>query len=203
MIASLRGKVSYILPPAKRGNFVVIDVVGVGYQVGVPGRVAAGLKAGQELLLYTHLEVREDSHELFGFSTREELQFFQLLLSVQRVGTRMAIHLLDVATIDEIRQAVAANAPGRLAGKPGIGERIAELLIAGLRGKLMKTAGSVVSADAAVVEESRQALLALGFPPAEAERALARVNPQGKTSETIIRAALKELGAAPVKKERR
>lgn len=203
MIASLRGTVGYIHPPAKRGNFVVVDVGGVGYQVGVPGRVAAGLKAGQELLLYTHLEVREDSHALFGFSTREELQFFQLLLSVPRVGTRMALHLLDVATLDEIRQAVVAGAPGRLAGKPGIGERIAELLVSGLRGKLLQAAGTAVSADAVVVEESRQALLALGFPPAEAERALARISPEGKTSEAIIRAALKELGAAPVKKERR
>lgn len=77
MIASLRGTVTYVHPPAKRGNFLEIEVNGIGYRVEISTKMVGRIKVGQALTVHTYLEVCEDAQELFGFLTRDELQMFQ------------------------------------------------------------------------------------------------------------------------------
>ena len=193
MIATLRGQITLLSPISKRGNFFVIEVGGVGYRVEVTSRLRGQLSLGQALTLYTHLEVREDAHELFGFLEREEQEMFALLLQVPRVGTRIALHVLDLATPQQIRQAVVGADPQYLVRKANVGERTAAVIVSGLRGKINEPAraDSRPSSDLA---EAKEALVALGFDPTEAERALRRVYQDGISNEEAVRAALKVLG---------
>ncbi|MDD5110588.1 MAG: Holliday junction branch migration protein RuvA [Patescibacteria group bacterium] len=202
MIASLRGTVAYVHPLAKRGNFFEIEVNGIGYRVEISAKMVSQVKVGQSLTVHTYLEVREDAQELFGFLTRDELQMFHLLLSVQRVGPRSALHVLDLVSPQELRQAVAAGSPERLVEGSGVGQRMAEIIVAGLRGKIEELAGGSSVSGEGNDTEARDALIALGFPASEAQATIAKVKQNGMKSEEIIRAALKVLGQASQKREK-
>jgi len=193
MIASLRGIVTYVHPPAKRGNFFELEVNGIGYRIEATAKFISQVKVGQTCTVHTYLEVREDAQELFGFPTRDELQMFRLLLSVQRVGPRSALHVLDLVSPQELRQAVADSSPEQLVKVAGVGKRMAEIIVAGLRGKIEEMA-SGMAAFGGSASEARDALAALGFPLAEAQTAITNIQQPGMNSEEIIRAALKALG---------
>lgn len=193
MIATLRGQVTALSPISKRGNFLVVEVSGVGYRVAVTSKLRGRLNVGETVALHTHLEVREDAHELLGFLEREELEMFELLLQVQRVGTRIALHVLDLATPRQIRQAVATADPGYLVRTASVGERMAEAIVAGLRGKVGDVPG-LAKADPSDLTEAKDALVTLGFPEPAAAAALQQVRQDGMPSEEAVRAALKVLG---------
>lgn len=199
MIASLHGTVTFIHPPIKRGNFLELQVGGVGYRVEITGKLARLVKVGQAITLHTYLEVREDAQELFGFLNRDEMQMFRMLLSVQRVGPRSALHVLESVSPHDLRQAVAAGSAERLVHTAGLGQRLAEGIVAGLRGKLAELVGSGAMPQDTATTEAREALVALGFPAHEAQTTIAKVKKDGMVSDDIIRAALKVLGQSASK----
>lgn len=185
---------------------VVIDVQGVGYEVDMPLNAFFQLPAlGQPVTLWTHLSVREDAHQLFGFSEREALQVFRILIKVSGVGPKLALALLSGMDVDTLRQCIASENISLLTKVPGVGKKTAERLVIELRDKLgkadglrlVKVAGAPtplpLAEPATPVEEAESALVALGYKPAEAARAVKAVAGGHDDTAALVRAALKGL----------
>src|SRR5262249_55968520 len=149
---------------------IVVDVGGVGYEVDVPMSTFYNLPAtGAEIALYTHLAVREDAHQLFGFATEAERHAFRQLLKISGVGARTALSVLSGLSVSDLREAVVNQDSGRLTKVPGIGKKTAERLLLELRDKL----DGVLAAPAAARSDGHagdviNALLALGYNDKEA-----------------------------------
>jgi Holliday junction DNA helicase RuvA len=174
-------------------DFVVLDVNGVGYRVRVPSSTLDALpQDGATAALFTHLHVREDDLSLFGFATEDELDLFELLLTVSGIGPKAALGILSAATPNTIRAAIAQNNLDVLTGISGIGKKTAQRLVLELKGKidLTEELAEVSPLDQEVVG----ALIALGYSAAEAQRAARSVPPSEKVVEDRIRSALRYLG---------
>ncbi len=180
---------------------LVLDVHGVGYEVIVPTSVLKNLPPlGEEVKLHTHLYLREDLAQLYGFLTAEDRDLFRLLLTIQGIGPRVALTILDVFSGEELLRIVSQENIEGLLQVPGIGKKSAQRLLLDLREKLSRhfgkgVAGSAFS-DRSVYEEAFDALLALGYSKQEAGEVLKKVENQGKyrSATEILRCALKELG---------
>ncbi len=181
----------------------VIDVNGVGYEVDLPLNTFYQLPAlGENVVLWTHLSVREDAHQLFGFSDRNMLQTFRTLIKVSGVGPRLALAILSGMDTEALRVCLAQEDITTLTRIPGVGKKTAERLIIELRDKLGKPALKVLgqaSGNLSLMptlnasDEAEQALVALGYKPIEAQRAIKAVaNKELETAE-LVRAALKGL----------
>jgi holliday junction DNA helicase RuvA len=187
MIALISGRVA-----VRRSDHVVIDCGGVGYRLAVSTETLKHVPAvGHDLLLHTHLVVRDDALALYGFATEEERDLFLMLLGVQTVGPKMALAVLSGAPPRELLSAVAAGDVNRLKA-PGVGKRTAERIIVELREKV----GSVLPGDAITVARSddplsqaREALLGLGYSPAEIDELLDSA--RGESTEELISHALR------------
>ena len=193
MIRSLTGR---IVAQEDDGPIVAVGGVGVLGRVSVPpaGHLPSD---GREVTLLTHLAVREDALDLYGFVTGAERRLFEALLSVSGVGARLALAVCGVGTPDEVRLAVARGDSARLQAAPGVGKRIAERIVLELRDRL----GAVEGSDGAHVGapqaadrylEAREALVGLGFRLEEADAALADLDDDLPT-EQLVRRALKGL----------
>jgi Holliday junction DNA helicase RuvA len=189
MISSLRGTVLHLQPPQS----LVIEVGGVGFKVNVPGSVFDELDGvGRTTFLHTYLMVREDALTLFGFTTEEQRSLFELLLTVQGVGPRLALSVLSTLSIDLLRRAVANEQPDVLDRVPGVGKRTAEKIVFSLKDKLGTALGLGAIATVTDVDtEVLAALTALGYSVVEAQAALQSI-PKGTahTTEERIMAAL-------------
>lgn len=199
MIASLRGTVVHLGQDA-----VVLDVAGVGYAVAVTPDVSRGAHLGDELLLHTHLIVREDAMSLVGFPSREELTVFGALLAVSGVGPKSALGVLADLSIDQIAQAVADEADAPFRKVSGIGPKTAKLIVVQLAGKLAPPTAPALGGRAPgapdLAAQVAQALVGLGWTErvaAEtAEAVVASANAQERTVAALLRRALAELGPA-------
>ena len=189
MIGRISGVILEKHPPQ-----VLIDVQGVGYEVGVPMSTFYNLPAtGARVTLHTHLIVREDAHLLFGFSSDGERQAFRQLLKISGIGARTALAVLSGMTVDELQQAVAVQDSARLIRVPGIGRKTAERLLLELRDKLQAEAGVTLSgATQSPRGDALNALVSLGYAEKEANAALSRLPADLNTSESI-RQALRQL----------
>lgn len=187
MIAQLKGTVSII-----SDRTIVIEVGGVGYEVFVTRDLAASLKVGQTVTMFTHFNVREDAQELYGFTKQEDLAFFKLLLTVSGIGPKSALNVLDVVKPDDIRRAVAAGDAAVLHKLHGLGKKTAERLVTELKDKLgqLTIAPNLGSDEAALLE----AVTGLGYSLIEAREAVRVIAGQGKTLSEKIKLALKYLG---------
>jgi Holliday junction DNA helicase RuvA len=188
MIGRLSGILVEKNPPQ-----IVVDVLGVGYEVDVPMSTFYNLPAtGEKVVLQTHLIVREDGHFLYGFLGESERAAFRQLLKISGVGARTALAVLSGLSVSDLTQAVALQEPGRLTKIPGIGKKTAERLLLELRDKLPKV--TTLSAGAAPDSGSDilSALLALGYSDKEAAAALRQL-PEGISVSDGIRQALKLL----------
>jgi Holliday junction DNA helicase RuvA len=188
MIGRLSGVIAEKTPPQ-----VVIDVAGVGYEVDVPMSTFFNLgNLGERAVLLTHLTVREDAHQLFGFLTHEERATFRQLIKISGVGPKMALSLLSGLSVAELAQAVSRQEVGRLTKVPGIGKKTAERLLLELKGKL----GPDFALPTAVTNDAQadilQALVALGYSEKDAATALKALPPDVGVSEGI-KLALKKL----------
>ena len=195
MIGRITGKLQSKQPPQ-----IVVDVHGVGYEIDVPMSTLYQLPAiGAEVTLLTHLTVREDAHLLYGFFRDTQRQLFRHLLKVNGVGPRVALAILSGLTDQEFIQCLVQEDVARLIKVPGIGRKTAERLVIELRDKVdlagTPAAGAArpLSVPADPVQEAISALIALGYKPVEASRAVSNVSQDGLRSEDIIRAALKGL----------
>lgn len=202
MIGLVRGIVREKTPPQ-----ILVDTDAVGYELLVPMSTFYTLPAiGQEVTLRTHLLVREDEHQLYGFATEEERHAFRQLIRIAGIGARTALAILSGLSVRELREAVLLQDGGRLVKIPGIGKKTAERLLLELKdktGALLPTghgtavpAGSAPhpanSPEEAIRAEIVAALLALGYSEREALRAVSALPPQSDTA-TGIRLALKAL----------
>jgi Holliday junction DNA helicase RuvA len=193
VIALLRGKV------VERGDgSVVIDVAGVGYLVHVPGGTAVPAP-GREVTLHTSLQVREDSMTLYGFTGRDALRLFELLLTSSGVGPRIALAALTALPTAALEAALAEGDIAVLTTVPGIGRKVAERLVLELRDRvgavLSVPPGSVAAGDDGTLATVREALAGFGFTPLEIRGALAGMEAvEGEDSGALLRRALRELG---------
>lgn len=197
MIGRLRGQLLLKRPP-----HLLIDVGGVGYEVEAPMSTFYALpETGAEVVLHTHLQVREDAHSLFGFAAEAERGLFRELLKVNGVGARVALAILSGMDAGTFTSCVQAGDAARLTRLPGIGKKTAERLIIELRDRLgaldaeTEVAGSrpadVPAAQMSAEDEAVNALIALGYKPPEASRMVSAVKRDGMDTEDLIRQALK------------
>ena len=189
MIGRIHGKLAEKHPPQ-----IVVDVQGVGYEIDVPMSTFYHLPAtGAEVSLYTHLVVREDAHQLYGFATEGERHAFRQLLRISGVGARTALSVLSGLSVADLRDAVAVQDAGRLTRIPGIGKKTAERLLLELRDKLdgALVASATVQGDGRA-DDVTNALLALGYNEREAAWATKQL-PAGLSVAEGIRHALRLL----------
>ncbi|MBI1965181.1 MAG: Holliday junction branch migration protein RuvA [Betaproteobacteria bacterium] len=189
MIGRIHGKLLEKHPPQ-----IVVDVQGVGYELDVPMSTFYQLPAaGAEVTLLTHLVVREDAHQLYGFATEAERHAFRQLLRISGVGARTALSVLSGLSVSDLREAVSSQDSGRLTKIPGIGKKTAERLLLELRDKLDVVSVSPASAKGdGQMGDITNALLALGYNDREASWAIKQM-PAGLAVAEGIRQALKLL----------
>ncbi|MEW5869489.1 MAG: Holliday junction branch migration protein RuvA [Chloroflexota bacterium] len=187
MIASVSGRVLEVLPDS-----LVIEVGGVGLQVFVPAAQRDQVRSGESKFLHTYLVVRQDALTLYGFETREEREFFLLLLGVNGVGPRMALGVLSVLSPDAIRRAVFHEQPEVFNRVPGVGKKTAQKILLQLQDRIPAVPGlEPMAATSDVDVEVLAALTALGYSVVEAQAALQAIprdTPQ--EVEARLRAAL-------------
>ena len=189
MIALLEGQVA-----VRRGDHVIVSCGGVGYRLAVSAETLRHVPAaGESTTIHTHLIVRDDALQLYGFATEQERDLFLLLLGVQSVGPKMALAVLSGGPPRELLAAVAAGDTARLQAVPGIGKRTAERIVVELREKVGAHAGAD---DTIVVHRgddarmlARDGLLGLGFTAQEADALLDKA--KGDTPEDLIAEALR------------
>ena len=198
MIGFLRGRLAAKHPPV-----LLLDVGGVGYEVEAPMSTFYGLPAvGADVMLHTHLVVREDAHILFGFGSERERSLFRELIRISGVGPRIALGILSGASVDEFHRCVETQDAASLTRIPGIGRKTAERLIIEMRDRLQALAtgqsfairgvpGTGAGAGPSPQAEAFSALVALGYKPVEITRLLQKVDPAVTTTEELIRHALR------------
>jgi len=168
MIATLRGEVSQI-----EDNALIIEVGGVGLRVFVPAPVRGRLKVGEAILLYTHLVVREDALTLYGFESQSDRELFNMLLSVDGIGPKVALSVLSTLTLDAVQRAVFTEEPDILSRVPGVGRKTSQKIILYLHDRLKPTdALARVAALSDKDSEVLAALTALGYSVIEAQTAI-------------------------------
>lgn len=177
MIAQLRGEIV-----AKAHSAIVVDLNGLGLRAEVPQQLAASCVAGEPIHLYTSLVVREDSLTLYGFASETDLEVFQILLGVSGVGPRSALGVLSELTTAEIVDAVAKEQHEVFRRVSGVGPKLAKMISVSLSGKLerlgleLAAAGETLPAQSlpqTVIDDVVSALVTLGYPSANAQRAVA------------------------------
>lgn len=191
MIASLAGTVLSV-----QGDSLVVGLGGLGLRVSVPAPLTASTRAGDDVLLFTYLHVREQELMLYGFAHEQELQIFQLLLGVSGIGPKSALGVLSGMPVDALRLAISQEQPGVLARIPGIGKKTAEKIVFELKDKIGTGEGiapelaELNEADAEVID----ALTALGYSIVEAQRAVQALPHDVRDVEERLRLAIAGFG---------
>lgn len=197
----LKGELAY-----REGNVCVIDCGGVGYKLTVSMITADAMlsKLGKQVKLYTHLAVREDGIELFGFGSCEERECFHKLIGVSGIGPKVALSILSTHTPDKLAFAIASEDVALIAKTPGIGKKTASRIILELKDKLTVEASSddafvgssasapILSSKNTNLSEAMEALMVLGYDKATITGALKGIDPS-MDAASIIKAALKKL----------
>jgi Holliday junction DNA helicase RuvA len=193
VIGRLRGELVRKAPP-----WLMLDVGGVGYELEAPMSTFYQLpELGQTVSLYTHLQVREDAHTLYGFVTNSDRELFRSLLRISGVGAKMALAILSGMDAGAFRRCIQDGDTASLTRLPGIGRKTAERLVVEMRDRidgLPETAQAGPAPGRAApedpVEDAVRALVALGYKPPEASRMVRGVQTRERSSEDIIRLAL-------------
>jgi holliday junction DNA helicase RuvA len=180
MISRLRGTVVVRTPAG-----LVLDVGGVGYLVAATPRVTA--RVGEEATVETHLHVREDALQLYGFASADERELFELLLGVSGIGPKVALAIVSGSPPAELRRAIARDDLARFEAIPGIGRKTAQRVVMELKDKLAEPASSGSPGGGLL---ARDALVELGWSVVDADRVLADVD-EALSVEEQVRAALK------------
>jgi Holliday junction DNA helicase RuvA len=194
MIGRLTGRLLEKNPPA-----LLVDVQGIGYELEAPMSTFYALPVtGETVALFTHMVVREDAQLLYGFATRTERVLFRALLKVNGVGARVALAILSGLSTDEFLTCIVTKDIAALIRVPGIGKKTAERLLVELQDKAEALGAGDVSISVGTLpldpgnrEQAEEALVALGYKPAEAVKLLGRSAAEGQSVEEMIRAALR------------
>jgi Holliday junction DNA helicase RuvA len=191
MIGSLRGRLA-----VKAIDEAIVEVGGVGYRVAIPLSTYEALPAeGEEVLLWTHLHVREDELALYAFATDRERRLFETLIGVSGIGPRLALHVLSRLTPERFAAAIQRGDLATLTGISGVGRKTAERMVVELRDKILDLAEPEEAAAVAPLnpsgEDAVKALVALGIRRVTAEEAVRRSlaeSPEAPASELTRRA---------------
>lgn len=180
-------------PVLKQDSFLVLDIGGVGFKVYSSHTTLSSISLNHETTLYTYTYVREDALDIFGFSSTEELAFFEKLLTISGVGPRLALAILSTFSPQEIMIAILSNDAKKLSKAPGVGQKLAQRMILELKDKIsdeeVLSGVSPVATMKAENTEAVNALMVLGYGEAEAHRAVSAVG-AGNTLEDTIKKAL-------------
>lgn len=191
-------------------NAIVVDNHGIGYYILVPASVLERMPAlGNEVKIYTYLHVREDIMQLFGFLSMDDLEVFKQLITVNGIGPKGGLGILSVMSADDLRFAILADDAKSIAKAPGIGAKTASKVILELKDKLkmkdvvedalergvaehgQKTGGNF---QGKVISEAVEALVALGYPAADAMKAVRQIeDSESMTTEELLRLSLKNM----------
>ena len=186
MIYSIAGKLAL-----KDDHFAVVTTGGLGLKLFASRLTLEALPAlGADVKFFTHLHVREDALDLFGFTSEGELTFFEMLISVSGVGPRSALAILDTGPLEELSAAIKENRPDLLTRAPGIGRKTAERVIIELRNKVQSAKSESVVEKMQTDTDLIEALTSLGYRREEARAALAKVAKEVVGTEERLRAAL-------------
>jgi Holliday junction DNA helicase RuvA len=185
VISFLEGQVA-----EKSADRVVLSVGGVGYDLQVPTSVVGALPGmGKIARIHTRMVVRDDAMILYGFSTTDQRELFDMLTGVSGVGPRVALAFLSTMTPDALRRAVMANDVAALTVVPGVGKKVAQRVVLDLRDRL---GADIVIVSEGPLADAREALLSLGLTPVEAGEALSGVEAEGRPVEDVLREALQK-----------
>ena len=194
MIGHLKGKITSKNPPE-----ILIEVEGVGYEVLCPMSTFYALdNLTEDILLFTHLSIKEDAHTLFGFISKDEKNVFRELIRVNGVGPKVALAILSNLSVQSLVECISTEDADLLAKTPGIGKKTALKLIVELQDRLEKLELPGTLEKTRVLNQSSnpnskqaiEALQSLGFKVKEANRMVSKIEDQGLSTEQIIRLAL-------------
>jgi Holliday junction DNA helicase RuvA len=173
---------------------VVIDVAGVGYLVHGTSSTVSSVSEGKNITFHTSLVVREDAFTLFGFVLKSELEVFELLRSVNGVGPKSALSILNQMSVEQIAQAVADESDAAFKAVSGVGAKTAKLITLTLSGKMSPPSSQGASSSQS--EKAVNALVGLGWSERQARDAVHEVGNPGMTDKELLKAALKTLSKA-------
>ena len=193
MIGRLRGILLQKQPP-----HLLVDVQGVAYEVDAPMSTFYDLpEVGKEVVLHTHLAIKEDAHSLYGFGTESDRALFRTLLKITGVGAKLALAVLSGASVAEFTRLIQTADVTALTRIPGVGKKTAERMIVELKDKLgsFSGAGAIVGNRSTAIatdplSEATVALGALGYKPIEVQALLKKVDATGLSAEELIRRTL-------------
>ncbi len=190
MIATIEGIVS-----EKLGEAVIISINGLGYDVILTASDWGASPVGEVAKFYIYEQIREDAHNLFGFSSPQAKQLFVKLLGVSGVGPKVAMQVMGAASLDRLQQAISAGDVDLFKGVSGVGKKTAERIMVELKGKV-EFVGSLGLGDMATTsshDPAYQALVALGYTPAQASEAVQRIPAETIGEQDRVKAALKQV----------
>jgi Holliday junction DNA helicase RuvA len=190
MISFLKGKIEHI-----SGKYIMLDVSGVGYKIYAAKSVLDSLAGNDaDIKVFTYLVVRQDAMELYGFKTKEELDFFEILIGVSGVGPKIAMLILSESEMPKIKKAILAG-KYELLLMPGVGKKTAQKIIIELQSKIDKAGLEDVDLrNFKAEEEVVDALMSLGYKKREIEEVIKVMPPELKTSKEKVKYALGALG---------
>ncbi len=191
MISFLAGEIKI-----KTEKFIILQVGGIGYKVfcSAPTLKEIGSQ-GRKTSLFTYLYCRENIMDLYGFISFEELEFFELLISVSGIGPKAALSVMMLASVKTLKEAIASGRKSLLTKVSGIGQRTAERIILELKNKIFASVSDIqkLTSDSEVID----ALVSLGYSQHQAKEALSQIPRGAKGIEEIIKESLKVLGKKP------
>lgn len=168
MIASVKGRLT-----EKGDNYVIIWIGGIGLRIGVPAGIIKGYDLEENVLLYTHLVVRDDNISIYGFDDKEQLEIFQELLRVNGIGPRLALVIISTLSINQIINAVSSQQAYIFNQVPGIGNKTAQKIIFHLNDRIKNIMGIRLISDAKEINNDlMDALIALGYSVVESQAAV-------------------------------
>jgi Holliday junction DNA helicase RuvA len=191
MIATLSGVVD-----EKLLTTVIVDVTGVGYEIYITSEDHGKLNINEPAKMFIYEHIREQSHDLFGFTLRDTKNLFEQLLNVNGIGPKMALNMLSIGSAQEVRKAIASGDVKFIQRANGVGKRVAERVVVELKDKVgligvdIESTGLLMSEQLGSGDEAAEALMALGYSAQDAAKALQKVDPSLPT-EVRIKAALK------------
>lgn len=182
-------------------NLAVVDAQGVGYACHTTINSLARFKKGDKVKLYTHMYLREDICDLYGFATQGELASFRMLITISGVGPKAALSILSSSTPERLAMSIITGDEKALTAAPGVGKKLAQRIILELKDKLSKQRGGTLDAgatfdmpsDMGKLGEAQGALGVLGYSPSDAAAALKGLDIENLELEELIRQALKKL----------
>lgn len=184
MLSYIKGTIIY-----KDNNFVILKNNDIGYKIFASEEFIIKSKTGETKELFIHEQIRDDSHELYGFQSTEELKFFWKLINVSGVGPKMGHRIISSNKLEKMQKAVNDGDLFLISSIPGVGKKTAQKIILELKGRLTEE-GTSPTSDSELVE----ALMQLGYSKNEAEDTAKKVDGENKTTEEKIKESLKFLG---------